>query len=110
MIMSANPPSPMKATRGKMPHSRALSTLPNALYSTQDTLRQLQDILRRGVAAETILWTFNTRDWVTGIQGADIDADGDIEIIVGSHDGYIRALTRWGVIKWERLFEKHAIS
>ncbi len=76
----------------------------------QDVLRKLQDALRHGIAVGSTLWAFHTRDWVVDVQAADIDNDGDIEILVGSRDGYVRALTRWGAVKWERLLEGHYLS
>ncbi len=72
--------------------------------SRHDLLHELQGALRQGVAARSVLWSFKTRDWVVGVQAADIDNDGDIEVLVASRDGYVRALTRWGAVKWERRF------
>jgi outer membrane protein assembly factor BamB/AAA+ ATPase superfamily predicted ATPase len=64
----------------------------------QETLRKLLSIGRRVITPE---WSFHAEDWVTCLSAADIDDDGDIEIIAGSRDGYVRALNRQGVPRWE---------
>ena len=61
----------------------------------------LPDLLKRGIAVVTNTWNYSANDWVSSVQAADVDSDGDIEILLGSRDGFVRALTRWGSLKWE---------
>jgi VCBS repeat protein len=50
-------------------------------------IQPLQEALRQGLAVATELWSFSTTDWVTSVHAADIDGDGDIEVVAGSRDG-----------------------
>src|SRR5436853_6129057 len=61
----------------------------------------LPDLLKYGIAVVTNAWNYSANDWVSSVQAADVDGDGDIEILLGSRDGFVRALTRWGSLKWE---------
>ncbi len=63
----------------------------------------LQAYLARGLAVVTEAWNYKAKNWVTSVCAADIDNDGDIEIIAASRDGRVRALTRRGDIRWERI-------
>ncbi len=63
-------------------------------------IQNLQELLRLGIAVVTELWAYPTKDWVTAVHAADVDGDGDIEVIIGSRDGNIFALTRLGIPKW----------
>src|SRR5450432_1313415 len=40
---------------------------------------------------------------ISCVCAGDIDRDGDIEIIAGSRDGRVRALTKQGNVRWERI-------
>src|SRR5438552_12598800 len=64
-------------------------------------LQALQEALRLGLAVVTELWVYKTPDWVTSVHAADIDNDGDIEVLIGSRDGFVRALSKRGKPKWE---------
>src|SRR4051812_26291698 len=64
---------------------------------------ELQDALRIGLAVVSEIWHHSTKSWVTSVAAADIDSDGDIEILAGSRDGRVRALTRRGDLRWERV-------
>src|SRR5579885_3550701 len=55
-----------------------------------ELLRDLLDALRQGVVRENMLWPAFAYDWIASIQVADIDDDGEMEILVGSRDGYVR--------------------
>ncbi|MBV9688621.1 MAG: AAA family ATPase [Ktedonobacteraceae bacterium] len=72
--------------------------------AVEKILRNLLDELQRGrgVVDENV-WSYKTKDWATSVHAADIDGDGDTEILVGSRDGYIHALTKWKTSKWETL-------
>jgi outer membrane protein assembly factor BamB len=67
----------------------------------KSALRQLQEALWEGAAITSTLWNYHTKDWVTNVHAADIDNDGDTEILIGSRDGVVRAQTPWGASKWE---------
>src|SRR5215472_6220686 len=69
----------------------------------KDTEYSLPDLLKYGTAVVTTIWNYSANDWVSSVQAADVDGDADIEILLGSRDGCVRALTRWGSPKWEAL-------
>src|SRR5215472_17122736 len=70
---------------------------------TKDTEYSLPDLLKYGIAVVTNIWNYSANDWISSVQAADVDGDADIEILLGSRDGCVRALTRWGSLKWEAL-------
>lgn len=72
--------------------------------ASSNELNKLRNMLWSSLTVEEILWNFRTNDWVSAIHAADIDNDGDIEVVICSRDGYVRALTRRGAIKWETYF------
>ena len=65
--------------------------------------QQLQLTLRRGLAIIKGAWAYRTQDWATSICATDLDGDGDTEVIVGTYDGRILVLTKWGTPKWEQV-------
>lgn len=64
----------------------------------QETLRKLLSLGRLVITPE---WNYLADDWVTCVSAADIDDDGDTEIVAGSRDGYLRVLTRQGTERWK---------
>jgi outer membrane protein assembly factor BamB len=64
---------------------------------------ELQDALRIGLAVVSEIWHHSTKSWVTSVAAADIDSDGDIEVLAGSRDGRVHVLTRWGDLRWDRI-------
>src|SRR5690349_5593404 len=76
----------------------------------RSVLRRLQDALWDVGAIISVLWNYRTGDWVTGVHAADIDNDGDIEVILGSRDGIVRVHTPWGAKKWEVKWDGQSIS
>src|SRR5258708_4500356 len=82
-------------------------TTTSQLQPVDSDRRLLQNLLRQGLGVIKELWSFTTDDWVTSVHAADIDGDGDFEVIIGSRDGYVRVLTRNGYFKWEQ-FEEHS--
>lgn len=65
------------------------------------TFARLQEDLNRGRIDE--LWTFETKSWITSVHAADIDRDGDIEVLAGSRDGRVYALTKSGDELWSNV-------
>lgn len=65
-----------------------------------ETSNNLRDALQRGQGIVEQVWSYNTRAWAKSVHAADIDGDGDIEILIGSRDGYIHALTKRKALKW----------
>src|SRR5579859_5977545 len=63
----------------------------------------LQDTLRLGLTIVSEQWHYKAKDWVTSVHAADIDDDGNIEIILGSRDGRVHSLTREGDLRWQRI-------
>jgi outer membrane protein assembly factor BamB len=63
----------------------------------------LQGYLAQGLAGVSELWSYKTKNWATCVCAGDIDSDGEIEIIAGSRDGRVRALTKHGDVRWERI-------
>lgn len=62
---------------------------------------ELRNALQKGLAIITEQWSGKAKDWITGIHVADIDDDGDNEVIAVSRDGRVRAFTRGGDVRWE---------
>lgn len=71
-------------------------------------LTRLQEDLRLGLTCIKDLWNYEAKDWITGVHAADIDLDGDIEVLAGSRDGRVTALTRDGRPRWERVIGEKA--
>jgi outer membrane protein assembly factor BamB len=67
------------------------------------TNTNLQGYLAQGLAGVSELWNYKTKNWATCVCAGDIDRDGEIEIIAGSRDGRVRALTKHGNVRWERI-------
>ncbi len=62
----------------------------------------LREQLRLGLTIVSETMVYQATDWVTGVHAADIDNDGDIELLLGSRDGMLHILTKRGDIKWKR--------
>jgi outer membrane protein assembly factor BamB len=75
-------------------------------FSTAD-VQNLREALRLGIGVVTELWFHPTKDWVTSVHAADIDGDGDIEVLIGSRDGFVRVLTNKGNPKWQVVEQPH---
>jgi outer membrane protein assembly factor BamB len=70
------------------------------------SLQQLQEALRQGLTVISEVWSYSAKDWVTSVHVADIDGDGDDEVLLGSRDGSVKALTRQGLPKWEYMAQQ----
>ena len=78
--------------------------------SDHQILHELQDALRSGLIGVDRLRSFKMTDWVIGLQAADIDGDGDTEIVIASRDGWIKSFTRFGTQKWDRFLNGDHIN
>ena len=68
------------------------------------TIDALRDALDLGLGIVTRVWDFKVRDWVTSVSAADINNDGEAEVIACSRDGRVLMLTAdKGDWKWERV-------
>jgi outer membrane protein assembly factor BamB len=76
------------------------------ISSPRTSLQLLQEALRQGLTVITEVWSYSVKDWVTSVHAADIDGDGDDEVLLGSRDGLVKALTRQGFPKWEYMAQK----
>jgi outer membrane protein assembly factor BamB len=57
------------------------------------SLSHLQDQLNLGLSCIKELWKYEAKSWVTSVHAADINGDGDIEVLAGSRDGRVYILT-----------------
>ena len=69
--------------------------------------KNLNDALAKGVGIVTRVWDFKVRDWVTSVFAADIDHDGEAEVIACARDGRVYCLNSGkGDRRWERILPK----
>jgi outer membrane protein assembly factor BamB len=66
-------------------------------------LTELRDALQLGLTVVSDLWSYKAKNWVSSVHAADIDSDGDIEIIAGSRDGRVYVLSKGGDVRWRRI-------
>ncbi len=100
-------PTPFLPPADDMPAPPRNSLVPEqttevVIPAPQEYLQPLQEMLRSGVLVENSIWSFKMTDWIVGLQAVDIDGDGDREILIASRDGWVKAFTRYGSLKWER--------
>lgn len=69
-------------------------------------LKELRNELDLGLGIVTRIWGYKAKDWVTSVCVADIDNDGDAEVIACSRDGRVHALSSSGDFIWERVVGK----
>lgn len=67
------------------------------------TINELRDALGLGLGIVTRIWHYDSKDWMTSVCAADIDNDGEEEVIACSRDGRVRMLSAGGVLRWERV-------
>lgn len=66
----------------------------------------LRETLRAGLSIVSEVWSHRAKHWIADVHAADINNDGDIEIIACSRDGRVFALDKAGKILWERIIGK----
>jgi outer membrane protein assembly factor BamB len=71
-------------------------------FMSRISTSELRNALQMGLAIITEQWSGKAKDWITGVHVADIDDDGDDEVIAVSRDGRVRVFTRRGDLRWER--------
>lgn len=69
-------------------------------------IKELRNELDLGLGIVTRIWDFKVKDWMTSVCAADIDNDGDAEVIACSRDGRVHALSSGGDLIWERVVGK----
>jgi WD40 repeat protein len=100
-MMSMHPqPTPNRSKQNKRKQKKS-GQQESYVQHVHEIQYQLQEALRHGLAVENILWSSRMTDWIVGLHAADIDGDGNMEIAVGSRDGWVRVFTRFGSLKWE---------
>ena len=70
---------------------------------TTNGYTSLQELLRLGLTVVHEDQLYKAKNWVTSVHAADIDNDGDIEILVGSRDGRVQVVTKEGDRRWSRI-------
>src|SRR5436309_15952894 len=65
------------------------------------TIKNLRHALEDGLNIVSRIWEYKAKNWVACISAADIDGDGDVEIIVGSRDGRVYCLSKTGKLRWK---------
>ena len=68
-----------------------------------NSFKDLKDALDLGLGIVTRIWDYRAKDWVTSVFAADIDGDGDNEVIACSRDGRVHLLSKGGDLQWERI-------
>jgi outer membrane protein assembly factor BamB len=69
------------------------------MANTRDPLKLA---LKDGLSIFSRIWDYKAKNWVMCITVADIDGDGDVEIIIGSRDGRIYCFSKTGKLRWQR--------
>jgi len=68
------------------------------------SINDLKDALDIGLGVVTRIWEYKTKDWVRSVFAADIDNDGEVEVITCSRDGRVHLLSaKSGDWRWERV-------
>src|SRR5579883_217822 len=68
----------------------------------------LRDTLRAGCSVVRELWSRNARDWMMCVQAADINNDGEHEVLTSSRDGRIYIFNKNGDVRWKRIVGEKA--
>lgn len=69
--------------------------------------KNLKDALAKGLGVVTRVWDYKVKDWVTSVFAADIDHDGEAEVIACARDGRVYCLkSSNGDERWARILPK----
>jgi outer membrane protein assembly factor BamB len=69
-----------------------------------NAIEELHDALGLGLGSVTRIWDYKAKDWVTSVAVADIDNDGEFEVIACSRDGRVQLLNaKTGECRWQRI-------
>lgn len=68
----------------------------------------LRDMLRAGCSVVRELWSRNARDWMMCVHAADINNDGEHEVLASSRDGRIYVFNKSGDVRWKRIVGEKA--
>ncbi len=68
----------------------------------------LRDTLRAGCSVVKELWSRNARDWMMCVHAADINNDGEQEVLASSRDGRIYVFNKSGDVRWKRIVGEKA--
>jgi outer membrane protein assembly factor BamB len=63
----------------------------------------LRDTLRAGCSVVSELWSRNAKDWMMCVHAADINNDGELEVLTSSRDGRINVFNKNGDVRWKRI-------
>lgn len=74
-----------------------------ATMSARETDQKLQELLSKSLAVVESRQRYKARNRVTNVCVADIDDDGDPEIIFGSADGRLAVLSKECELRWSRI-------
>src|SRR5260370_33053351 len=74
-----------------------------------NAIDELHDALRIGVGTVTRKWDYKAKDWVTSTFAADINNDGEVEVVDCSRDGRVQLLSaKAGEHRWHRIIGEKA--
>ena len=67
------------------------------------TIKHLREALGLGLGTISRIWENEAKDWVTSVHVADVDADGEVEVVACSRDGRVHLIGPNGIKRWERI-------
>lgn len=68
----------------------------------------LRDTLRAGCSVVSEVWSRNAKDWMMCVHAADINNDGELEILTSSRDGRVNVFNKIGDVRWKRVVGEKA--
>lgn len=68
----------------------------------------LRDTLRAGCSVVSEVWSRNAKDWMMCVHAADINNDGELEILTSSRDGRVNVFNKNGDVRWKRIVGEKA--
>lgn len=70
---------------------------------TTGPIKHLREALGLGLGTMTRIWEKEAKDWVTGVFAADVDGDGEVEVVACSRDGRVQMFSSEGDKRWKRI-------